>query len=326
MTKAALTPTYTGPFQVLQRNDKFFKLNVNGKAQNVTIDRLKPAEYDAAARKNSNDFYIDLPIRSGTRETATLPIMVRPKKFRDLQHIMSKLLGQIETNDRDTDLLANHIDKVRERMNKRKPPSTDPPTTPPQSVLTPIQPVASSTPPIHVKIDQSVTTVTPPDRSTTPIQPNAQQVTVDVNSPDPPPVGNKISAGSYDPPPTHIQRPSDFQSRKVSDEIGPRSTEHIGASPVFIYSDLIKTRCVGSANARYLRVLPAVASLGTYHTQFRNIEYCPLERTYLENVSVFITDMYGAQVKFAASEIPIYIMLHFKQMPVTNSSNSSFYM
>lgn len=43
MIKSALTPSYTGPFKIEQRNDKFFKVNVNGKAQNIAIDRLKPA-------------------------------------------------------------------------------------------------------------------------------------------------------------------------------------------------------------------------------------------------------------------------------------------
>ncbi|XP_023242776.1 uncharacterized protein LOC111640921, partial [Centruroides sculpturatus] len=38
-----LQPPYDGPFQVLQRSDKTFRVNINGKEVTVTIDRLKPA-------------------------------------------------------------------------------------------------------------------------------------------------------------------------------------------------------------------------------------------------------------------------------------------
>ncbi|XP_063545738.1 uncharacterized protein LOC134753730 [Cydia strobilella] len=38
-----LQPTYTGPYQVIERGDKFFKILLKGKPNNVSIDRLKPA-------------------------------------------------------------------------------------------------------------------------------------------------------------------------------------------------------------------------------------------------------------------------------------------
>lgn len=41
--KKPLQAPYNGPYQVLKRNEKFFKLNVNGKRQNISIDRIKPA-------------------------------------------------------------------------------------------------------------------------------------------------------------------------------------------------------------------------------------------------------------------------------------------
>ncbi|KAG7296514.1 hypothetical protein JYU34_020292 [Plutella xylostella] len=39
----SLQPAYTGPHKVLRRGSKTFDLDVNGKDQTVTIDRLKPA-------------------------------------------------------------------------------------------------------------------------------------------------------------------------------------------------------------------------------------------------------------------------------------------
>ena len=41
--KPPLTPPYTGPFKVLQRKDKAYKLDIRGTTDWVSIDRLKPA-------------------------------------------------------------------------------------------------------------------------------------------------------------------------------------------------------------------------------------------------------------------------------------------
>ncbi|GFV27790.1 transposon Ty3-G Gag-Pol polyprotein [Trichonephila clavipes] len=41
--RKTLEPPYAGPFKVLSRTDKVFKLEINGKAVSVSIDRLKAA-------------------------------------------------------------------------------------------------------------------------------------------------------------------------------------------------------------------------------------------------------------------------------------------
>lgn len=46
--KPPLTPPYKGPFLVLRRCDKAFQLEINGRPDWVSIDRLKPAYTDAA--------------------------------------------------------------------------------------------------------------------------------------------------------------------------------------------------------------------------------------------------------------------------------------
>ncbi|GBM85968.1 hypothetical protein AVEN_88342-1 [Araneus ventricosus] len=38
-----LEQPYQGPFKVISRNDKFFKININKRQSTVSIDRLKPA-------------------------------------------------------------------------------------------------------------------------------------------------------------------------------------------------------------------------------------------------------------------------------------------
>ena len=44
--KKPLQPPYDGPFQVLQRNDKHFTLDITGKKKVISLDRLKPAFMD----------------------------------------------------------------------------------------------------------------------------------------------------------------------------------------------------------------------------------------------------------------------------------------
>lgn len=39
----ALQPTYDGPYEVLNRAEKVYKLRINGKTVHVTVERLKPA-------------------------------------------------------------------------------------------------------------------------------------------------------------------------------------------------------------------------------------------------------------------------------------------
>lgn len=41
--KSPLKSPYLGPFEVLKRNEKYYKIDVNGKHQNISIDRIKPA-------------------------------------------------------------------------------------------------------------------------------------------------------------------------------------------------------------------------------------------------------------------------------------------
>ena len=44
--KKPLQPLYDGPYEVLQHGDKFFRLQIGTREDNVSIDRLKPAHLD----------------------------------------------------------------------------------------------------------------------------------------------------------------------------------------------------------------------------------------------------------------------------------------
>lgn len=80
---------------------------------------------------------------------------------------------------------------------------------------------------------------------------------------------------------------------------------------VYVYTDLIRPRYIASSFARFLRVIPLTAD--RRHIRFENIEYVPIERTFFESVSILLTDAYGERIKFNASTIPTFVVLHFKK-------------
>ena len=62
--KKPLQPPYDGPFQVFQRNDKHFTLDIAGKKKVVSLDRLKLAYMD-----NSLPFIDDSPVTTDSKST-----------------------------------------------------------------------------------------------------------------------------------------------------------------------------------------------------------------------------------------------------------------
>ncbi|XP_011869220.1 PREDICTED: uncharacterized protein LOC105562768 [Vollenhovia emeryi] len=50
----ALQPTFDGPYEVLAKTEKTYKLRINGKNVHVTIDRLKPAYMMADSNDTKN--------------------------------------------------------------------------------------------------------------------------------------------------------------------------------------------------------------------------------------------------------------------------------
>ena len=57
-----LHPTYTGPYQVIQRHNKYFELNMRTHTERVTIDRLKPAYLSISTlNQSSSSVQLHLP-------------------------------------------------------------------------------------------------------------------------------------------------------------------------------------------------------------------------------------------------------------------------
>lgn len=84
---------------------------------------------------------------------------------------------------------------------------------------------------------------------------------------------------------------------------------------VCMYTDFIKPQCIGDTITRYLRVIPMKNALNNpQNIQLRPIQYCPVDQKYIENITILLVDMQGNKIEFHESEIPTYILLHFKRL------------
>ncbi len=66
-----LAPLYVGPYEVLERADKHFRLAVGGREETVSIDRLKP-------HLRVGPFLAALPAARGRPPTSS-PVLVPPQ-------------------------------------------------------------------------------------------------------------------------------------------------------------------------------------------------------------------------------------------------------
>ncbi|XP_055622389.1 uncharacterized protein LOC129765958 [Toxorhynchites rutilus septentrionalis] len=83
--RPSLSPPYDGPFKVLSRNSKHFKVDVKGRTTNVSIDRLKPA-YTMDEQQPSQSSSSPAPTASATipptRVTRSGRRVVIPLRYR----------------------------------------------------------------------------------------------------------------------------------------------------------------------------------------------------------------------------------------------------
>lgn len=61
--KKSLVPPYEGPYQVVKRTKKWFRIVINGKEEDVTIDRLKPAYSLNDTDDNTHNTHVPLEKR-----------------------------------------------------------------------------------------------------------------------------------------------------------------------------------------------------------------------------------------------------------------------
>lgn len=85
----------------------------------------------------------------------------------------------------------------------------------------------------------------------------------------------------------------------------------VSTDMMYIYIDIIQPRHIGDTSARFLRILPTKPDGNDI--QFKQVEYCPIEPSHIESISILITDSSGKNINFISSTKPTYLMLHFKK-------------
>lgn len=84
-----LQPSYTGPFQILSRSEKTYKLLIKGKSQIVSLDRIKPAflcaddtiQHIQTSPENTNNAPLNSNIEQPEIRTRSGRRVIIPKKF-----------------------------------------------------------------------------------------------------------------------------------------------------------------------------------------------------------------------------------------------------
>ena len=72
-TRPSLQPQYDGPYRIVQRKPKFFILDVRGKMDSVSIDRLKIAYLPTTMTQTDSSQHQPLPTLDSSLPTPTLP-------------------------------------------------------------------------------------------------------------------------------------------------------------------------------------------------------------------------------------------------------------
>lgn len=80
----------------------------------------------------------------------------------------------------------------------------------------------------------------------------------------------------------------------------------------FIYTNITKSRSVGSQCAKLLKILPATCQTPQV-ARFGHIEYVPIHDEYIRSISIKIADQEGRKIRFDPSVLPTMLTLHFKK-------------
>lgn len=82
MVKKPLTPSYDGPYRVLSRRPKTFKVQLPNREVEVSIDRLKPAFLLSSNAQNSDDSLSSKEPGTHPGQNPELPVASQSPKVR----------------------------------------------------------------------------------------------------------------------------------------------------------------------------------------------------------------------------------------------------
>lgn len=245
-------------------------------------------------RAESNDFYLDIPIKTnhdGSQSTKT--VVVETKEYNNFDDFIRDLFNQIPVTNQNKVLL---LESIQQGFATDKSIYLYKEDT--QTALKNTQKETIS----QTELKQS-------DSKNAAVKNNVAAVNEkEVKNPSSTKPSTKIGI----PKIPKYASSSDNNISTARNNISTNNTSYL-----YIYTDIVKPRSIADNNVRYLRVIPLnnkSQNVDAVHIKFENIEYVRLEQTYIENISILITDGFGKQINFSPSTSPVYVMLHFKKM------------
>ncbi len=89
-------------------------------------------------------------------------------------------------------------------------------------------------------------------------------------------------------------------------------SEDVHDNYMFVYTDIIRPRHVGSQFHSVLSVLP-IKEISHEYTAIKNIQYFPVNKEVITDISLRFDDEYGDPLGFEAGTLPTCVTLHFKR-------------
>lgn len=100
------------------------------------------------------------------------------------------------------------------------------------------------------------------------------------------------------------------QNKKIEEIVESKRNLHKNRF-IYVYCDAIRSRIIGEQATKCLRIIPLIDN--SRDIQFKNVEYLPIEKTYLDSISIVLANSYGERIAFESGTVPTFLMLHFKR-------------
>lgn len=289
--------------------DELYK-NISEMLRTIFIDDSKTDYTPRVAYGNKNQFYLELPVANNE----TKNVVVTAKEYRNFNHIVKEVYKQVPAIERSPEALINFIN----RSKKDIAPSTlsELPSTDPSQSTTETAVDKSGTDDRRENREQAPqekSTLSGPSQSATETSAN--------KSGTGPMVGGIWPIVVTDD--RHGKRKQAPQEKDVPENAEISNANHEKSTFIYIYTDIIKPRPIAGQNVRCLRVLP-VHNNKAQSMQFMNVEYHPVEKSFLENLSILIVDGLGQKINFNSSSNPTMITLHFKKKSMSDRNKTLY--
>lgn len=296
------------------------KIELREKIANSVLDVLRGNKLDSVQikkRLKENDIPLNVMYEKAGENYKVFKAVLKPGIYNRMDEFLHEIYNQVPRKKRNKDIFVETLyeafdanaDKKKSDIVVYVPPhiSNIPAGSPqftylgdniydvkPQETTTTIATTTTKTVAVTPATATTPVTTTKPVVSVTEVKTNTGQTDTAVN------MGQPVVISAFT---------DNFTTKKNK----IKNTQTVSPTFIYVYSDIIKTRFCSSQLVRVLRVIPNV-EMNQKRIEFSNVEYCPLERTNFDSISLLLADGQGKKIPFNASKTPTYVQLHFKRV------------